>query len=90
MTSSDNLLTPEQVARVLQVHVLTVYSYIRRGELDAVRLGRSYRIIPKDLERFIESNRIKKQQAKGANNSVSHTQARAHMNGKRRDSRHAS
>jgi len=58
--NNDNLLTPEQVAKILQVHVLTIYSYIRRGKLDAVRLGRSYRIIPKDLTRFIESNRIKK------------------------------
>jgi len=58
--NNDNLLTPEQVAAILQVHVLTIYSYIQRGKLDAVRLGRSYRIIPKDLTRFIESNRIKK------------------------------
>ena len=61
--SNDSLLTPEQVAEILQVHVLTIYGYIRRGKLDAIRLGRSYRITPKDLMRFIESNRIKKQQA---------------------------
>lgn len=60
MKANNNLLTPEQVAGILQVHVLTVYGYIRRGKLDAVRLGRSYRIIPEDLTRFIESNRIKK------------------------------
>ena len=59
MRVNDNLLTPEQVAEILQVHVLTIYSYIRRGKLDAVRLGRNYRIIPKDFTRFIESNRIK-------------------------------
>ncbi len=62
MKANDNLLTPEQVAGILQVHVLTIYSYIRQGKLDAVRLGRSYRIIPKDLTDFIESNRIKSQQ----------------------------
>ncbi len=60
MEGNNNLLTPEQVAEMLQVHVLTLYSYIRQGKLDAVRLGRSYRIIPEDLTRFIESNRIKK------------------------------
>jgi len=65
--SNNNLLTPEQVAEILQVHVLTIYSYIRRGKLDAVRLGRSYRIIPKDLTRFIESNRIKNQHTEGRN-----------------------
>lgn len=58
MKDNKNLLTPEQVAGLLQVHVLTVYSYIRQGKLDAIRLGRNYRIMPKDLTRFIESNRI--------------------------------
>ncbi len=60
MNVNKNLLTPEQVAGILQVHVLTVYSYIRRGKLEAIRLGRSYRIIPEDLELFIDSNRIEK------------------------------
>lgn len=67
MEGNNNLLTPEQVAGMLQVHVLTLYSYIRQGKLNAVRLGRSYRIIPEDLERFIKSNRIKNQRAKGRN-----------------------
>jgi len=67
MKSNNNLLTPQQVAGILQVHVLTIYSYIRRGKLEAIRLGRSYRIVPKDLTRFIESNRIKNQQAMGRN-----------------------
>ena len=60
MKSNNSLFTPEQVAEILQVHVLTIYSYIRRGKLDAIRLGRSYRVIPEDLTHFIESNRIKK------------------------------
>ena len=57
--SKNNLLTPEQVAGILQVHILTIYGYIREGKLDAIRLGRSYRITHQDLEQFIESNRIK-------------------------------
>jgi len=60
MNANNNLLTPEQVAGILQIHVLTVYNYIRQGKLDAIRLGRSYRIVSKDLELFIQSNRIKK------------------------------
>ena len=74
MKANNNLLTPEQVARILQVHVLTVYGYIRRGSLNAVRLGRSYRIIPDDLALFIESNRVKNNKPEGANNPVSHRQ----------------
>ena len=57
--ANKNLLTPEQVAGILQVHILTIYGYIREGKLDAIRLGRSYRITPQDLEQFIESNRIR-------------------------------
>jgi excisionase family DNA binding protein len=59
MKSNNTLLTPEQVAKILQIHVLTVYSYIRQGKFDAVRLGRSYRIIPEDLDTFVESNKFK-------------------------------
>jgi excisionase family DNA binding protein len=57
--ANNNLLTPEQVAGILQVHILTIYSYIREGKLDAIRLGRSYRITHQDLEHFIEANRIR-------------------------------
>jgi excisionase family DNA binding protein len=59
MKSNNTLLTPEQVAKILQIHVLTVYSYIRQGKFDAVRLGRSYRIVPEDLDTFVESNKSK-------------------------------
>jgi excisionase family DNA binding protein len=62
MDVNNNLLTPEQVAGILQINVLTVYSYIRQGKLDAIRLGRTYRIVPDDLELFIEANRIERNQ----------------------------
>jgi len=60
MKTDRSLLTPEQVAEILQVHVLTVYNYIRQGKLGAVRFGRNYRVIPSDLEDWIESNRLRK------------------------------
>ena len=53
----NNLLTPKQVAEILQIHTLTIYNYIRQGKLDAIRLGRSYRITPGDLAHFIEAHR---------------------------------
>ena len=51
------LFTPEQVAEILRLHVSTVYSYIRQGKLDVIRLGRNYRITSNDLVLFIDSNR---------------------------------
>jgi excisionase family DNA binding protein len=59
--NNNSLLTPEQVAGILQIHILTVYQYIRKGKLSAIKLGRSYRIMPEDLERLIEMNRVTNQ-----------------------------
>ncbi len=36
--------TPEQFAKVLQVSVRTVYNWIKKGEVEAKRFGRVYRI----------------------------------------------
>lgn len=54
---TDELLMPVEVAEILRINVLTVYSYIRRSDLNAIRLGRSYRITREDLARFLESKK---------------------------------
>ena len=48
------LLTMRQAAKALQLSDRTVWSMIQRGELPCVRLGRSVRIDPADLQQFIE------------------------------------
>ena len=58
MNVKNDLLTSEQVAEALQIHVLTVYGYIKQGKLPAIRFGRKYRILPEDLHQFIEANRV--------------------------------
>jgi excisionase family DNA binding protein len=55
---TNKLLVPVEVAKTLRVNVLTVYSYIRRGDLKAIRLGRGYRIRLEDLALFIESKKV--------------------------------
>jgi len=57
----DKFFTVEQVAKKLQIHWQTVLTYIKSGKLKALKLGRGYRIDPRDLENFIESNKTKKQ-----------------------------
>jgi len=42
----------------LWISEMSITSYIRKGKLGAIRLGRSYRITSSDLELFIESNRL--------------------------------
>jgi putative molybdopterin biosynthesis protein len=44
--------TPEEVARILQISRFTVYELIKRGELEAYRIGRKVRVEPADLERY--------------------------------------
>lgn len=51
------VLTVEQAADFLQVHRLTVYRYIREGLLPAVRLGKLYRLLARDVEAFLEAMR---------------------------------
>jgi excisionase family DNA binding protein len=57
----NKFLTPGEVAEILRVNVLTVYSYLRKDNLNAVHLGRNYRISYKDLTAFIKSKRTKGQ-----------------------------
>jgi len=54
---TEKLLTPEQVAERLQVTERTVYGWLRRGTLPALKLGRLWRIRPEDLEAFLERAR---------------------------------
>jgi putative molybdopterin biosynthesis protein len=50
------LLTAEQVAERLQISQSFAYTLMSRGEIPTVRLGRSVRVRPQDLEKYIESN----------------------------------
>ncbi len=45
--------TPQEVAERLKLRVHTVYDYIRKGRLPAVRLGNRCRIAQADLEAFL-------------------------------------
>lgn len=49
---SDRLYSVEQVAERLGLHVRTVRNYVRDGRLNAVRIGKQYRISQSDLEAF--------------------------------------
>jgi excisionase family DNA binding protein len=46
--------TPKEVAERLKLRVQTIYDYIRKGRLPAVRLGNRCRIAASDLEAFLE------------------------------------
>lgn len=60
MGKSQILLTPVEVAKSLKLNLLTIYKYIRNGELGAIRFGRTYRISEEDLHMFIKKNKVSK------------------------------
>ena len=50
----EKVLTPDQVAQILQVHQFTVLKYIKQGRIKASKIGRVYRIRQSDLELFLD------------------------------------
>jgi len=53
-TAMHPLLTYREAAKVLGVTPRTVWTLVQAGTLPAVRFGRSVRIDPTDLRRFID------------------------------------
>ena len=46
-------MTVAEVAQLMRVSTMTVYRLIKAGELSAVRVGRSYRLRPDDVDRYL-------------------------------------
>ena len=55
---TEDIYTTDQVAKILQIHPLTVLNYIKSGKLKAVRLGRIYRIRESALQKFLDQESV--------------------------------
>lgn len=53
------LLTAPQAAKALAISARTLWTLTARGEVPAIRIGRSVRYAPNDLRLWIESQRNK-------------------------------
>jgi len=51
---NEQLLTPENVSKRLQVNLRTVHAWLRAGRLKGYRVGRLWRIEEKELQAFLE------------------------------------
>lgn len=51
---AGRFLTVSEVARGLRVSNMTVYRLVNSGQLDAFRVGRSYRIREEDVRRYVD------------------------------------
>lgn len=54
MSQDEEMLTTEEVAKILRVNVKTVRNWIASGELVAIDIGNEYRISRTNLDKFIE------------------------------------
>ena len=52
-----DVMTVDQVAAYLQLNRLTVYRYVREGRIPAARIGKVYRILRADVDRFLENQK---------------------------------
>jgi nitrogen PTS system EIIA component len=55
MLVMEDLLTTEEVARILKVSEFTVRNRIKAGQIDAVKLGGQWRVRQEALRRYIEA-----------------------------------
>ena len=51
-------LTVAEVAEEMRLSRMTVYRFVQRGDLPAVRVGRSYRVPADALERFLAEHQV--------------------------------
>lgn len=52
--------TVQEVADIMQIHWQSVLTYIKCGKLEAVKLGRGYRISETALQKFIANHSTRK------------------------------
>ena len=57
LIDGDRLLTIKDVAYRLQLSERTVRRLVDAGELLAFRVGRQWRILPKDLQKYLDRSR---------------------------------
>lgn len=53
-SNTPEIMTLEQVAELLQVSYQTVYKMVREKELKAKKVGRSYRVLRKDVIAYFD------------------------------------
>lgn len=60
MSDGPRLLTPKQVAQLLQVSVKTIRRQLDGGALAHVKVGEQIRFRPEDVKAFIDTNVIRR------------------------------
>ena len=53
-----NLMNPEELADYLRVSLRTVYSYAQKGEIPAIKIVGQWRFDKRDIDAWVDSQRI--------------------------------
>ena len=62
-----DFLTVAEVSELLRLSVLTLYKYIKSGDLKAIEFGGHYRIYKSSLDTFIEKHKVTNNYPEGEN-----------------------
>ena len=54
--SESKFLTVAEVAAMMRVSKMTVYRLVHNGELPAVRVGRSFRVLEGDVDEYLRKS----------------------------------
>ena len=54
--SESQFLTVAEVAAMMRVSKMTVYRLVHNGELPAVRVGRSFRVLESDVDEYLRKS----------------------------------
>lgn len=54
MSDQDELLTTDEIAKILKVEARTVRAYITQGKLAAIYLEGKYRVYRRDFDEFLK------------------------------------
>ena len=55
MTKEKEFYKAEDLAKLLEVNIMTIYRYIKAGRLKAYKIGREFRIDKTEFNRFLDS-----------------------------------
>ena len=58
LPTDETFLTTEEVLEYLNVNLRTVYRLIKAGSIPAIRVGRQWRFRKRDLDKWLDSQRI--------------------------------
>lgn len=59
MKKEQEFYRAEDLAKKLDVNIMTIYRYIKAGRLKAYKLGKEFRIPLEEFEKFLSNTKVK-------------------------------